>query len=101
MSLFKTFFPLPFVIMSQYRNDELLTGIAIVAKQLREKLGLSQEEVVNDIKIKTDISIHIGRIETAVGNISISNLSLLCEYYNIPLSKFMAKVEESVKKTKR
>ncbi|MBX2925440.1 MAG: helix-turn-helix transcriptional regulator [Chitinophagaceae bacterium] len=87
--------------MSQYRNDELLTGIAIVAKQLREKLGLSQEEVVNDIKIKTDISIHIGRIETAVGNISVSNLSLLCEYYNIPLSKFMAKVEDAIKKIKR
>ena len=87
--------------MSQYRNDELLTGIAIVAKRLREKLELSQEEVVNDIKIKTDISIHIGRIETAVGNISISNLSLLCEYYDIPLSKFIAKVEEAIKKIKR
>lgn len=86
--------------MSQYRNDELLAGIAVVAKQLREKLGLSQEEVVNDIKIKTDISIHIGRIETSVGNISVSNLSLLCEYYNIPLSKFMAKVEEAIKRLK-
>ena len=84
--------------MNQYRNDELLTGIAIIAKQLREKLGLSQEEVVNDIKIKTGISIHIGRIETAVGNISVSNLSLLCEYYNIPLSKFMVKIEEAMKK---
>lgn len=87
--------------MSQYRNDKLLTGIAIIAKQLREKLELSQEEVVSDIKIKTNISIHIGRIETAVGNISVSNLSLLCEYYNIPLSKFMAKVEDAIKKTKR
>ena len=84
--------------MNQYRNDELLTGIAIIAKQLREKLELSQEEVVNDIKIKTGISIHIGRIETAVGNISVSNLSLLCEYYNIPLSKFMVKIEEAMKK---
>ncbi|MBZ4188058.1 helix-turn-helix domain-containing protein [Niabella beijingensis] len=86
---------------NQYRNDELLTGIAIVAKQLREKLELSQEEVVNDIKIRTDIAIHIGRIETAVGNISISNLSLLCEYYNIPLSKLMTKAEEIIKKARK
>ena len=89
--------------MSQYRNSDLLTGIAVVAKQLREahNPSPSQEEVMTEIKIKTNISIHIGRIETAVTNISISSLSLLCDYYNISLSEFMKKVELEIQRLKR
>ena len=89
--------------MSQYRNSDLLTGIAAVAKQLREARdpSPSQEEVMTEIKIKTNISIHIGRIETAVTNISISSLSLLCDYYNISLSEFMKKVELEIQRLKR
>jgi len=45
--------------MSQYRNSDLLTGIAVVAKQLRDARdpSPSQEEVMTEIKIKTNISI--------------------------------------------
>ncbi|MCH5690855.1 hypothetical protein LWM68_45465 [Niabella sp. W65] len=56
---------------------------------------------MTEIKIKTNISIHIGRIETAVTNISISSLSLLCDYYNISLSEFMKKVELEIQRLKR
>lgn len=89
--------------MPQHRNSDLLTGIAVVAKQLRDARdpSPSQEEVMTEIKIKTNISIHIGRIETAVTNISISSLSLLCDYYNISLSEFMKKVEIEIQKLKR
>ncbi|WP_114790440.1 hypothetical protein U0035_14280 [Niabella yanshanensis] len=75
--------------MSQYRNSDLLTGIAVVAKQLREARSPapSQEEVMTEIKIKT--------------NISIGSLSLLCDYYNISLSEFMKKVELEVQRLKR
>ncbi len=97
MSLWITFFILPFDwLMKQYRDHKLLKGIAIVAKQLREDKGLSQEDVMNEIKIQSNINIHIGRIETAVGNMTISNLSVLCNYYNISLSKFFSKVEKEV-----
>lgn len=88
--------------MRHYRNNELLLGIASVAKELREhrKPKISQETVMNDIKIKTNISIHLGRIETGGINITISNLSLLCDYYEISLSDFMERVEESIRKQK-
>jgi transcriptional regulator with XRE-family HTH domain len=73
--------------MSQVRDNKLLKKIAVVIKQLREEKGLSQEEVYNDTNI------HIGRIETAKTNISVSSLSALCRYFKIKLSDFMKMVE--------
>ena len=73
--------------MSQVRDNKLLKRIAVVVKQLREEKGLSQEEVYNDTNI------HIGRIETAKTNISVSSLSALCKYFKIKLSEFMKIVE--------
>ena len=86
--------------MKHYKNNQLLIGIAEVATKLRgaKSSKLSQEDVMNDIKINTGISIHIGRIETAVNNITISNLSLLCDYYGVSLSKFFSLVENEMKK---
>jgi Helix-turn-helix. len=73
--------------MAQIRDDKLLRKIALVIKELREEKGVSQEEVYNDINI------HIGRIETAKANLSVSTLAALCKYLNISLSEFHRKVE--------
>lgn len=73
--------------MNQLRDSKLLQKIAIVIKQLRDEKGISQEEVYNDINI------HIGRIETAKANLSVSTLAALCKYFNISLSEFHRRVE--------
>lgn len=73
--------------MAQLRDEKLLKRIALAAKELREEKGLTQETVYNDTNI------HVGRIESAVSNLSISTLSALCKYYKIKLSDFMKQVE--------
>lgn len=84
--------------MKQYRDKKLLEAIASVAATLRKekKKGLTQEEVMNDLKINYNITVHIGRIETAVTNLSVSQLRLLCNYYNISLTDFFEKVEDKL-----
>lgn len=62
--------------------------MALVIKQLREEKGLSQEEVYNETNI------HIGRIETARANLTVSTLAGLCKYFKIKLSEFFRKVED-------
>ena len=74
--------------MGQIRDTKLLKKIAIVLKQLREEKGLTQEDVYNDTNI------HVGRIETANANLSISTLSALCKYFQINLSSFFTEIEK-------
>lgn len=81
--------------MPQYRDKKLLQNIAIILKELRNQGNLNQAEVYNDTNI------HIGRIETAKANLSVSTLSALCKYFNIPLSEFHKKVEALEAKTKK
>jgi transcriptional regulator with XRE-family HTH domain len=73
--------------MGQIRDSKLLKKIALVVKELRDAKKVSQEDVYNDINI------HIGRIETAKANVSVSTLSALCKYFKISLSEFHKKVE--------
>ena len=73
--------------MGQIRDTKLLQKIALVIKELREAKNLTQEDVYNDTNI------HIGRIETAKANLSVSSLSALCKYFKIPLSEFHKMVE--------
>ena len=73
--------------MSQYRDKKLLQKIAIILKELRDEAGLIQTDVYNET------GIHIGRIETANANLSISTLSALCRFYQISMSDFLKKVE--------
>lgn len=73
--------------MPQIRDRKLLQKIAIVIKELRDAKELTQEDVYNDTNI------HIGRIETAKANLSVSTLSALCKYFKISLSEFHRKVE--------
>lgn len=90
MSLLKTKFILILgLLMNQIRDNKLLRKIAVVIKQLREDKGLSQEQVYNDTNI------HVGRIETAKTNITVSSLSSLCKYFKIKLSEFMKLVENA------
>jgi len=74
--------------MRQLRDTKLLKKIAIVLKRLREEKGVTQEQVYNDTNI------HIGRIETASANLSVSTLSALCKYFKVKLSDFHRLVEE-------
>jgi transcriptional regulator with XRE-family HTH domain len=74
--------------MPQIKDTKLLQKIALVIKQLRETKDVTQEEVYNDINI------HIGRIETAKANLSVSTLSALCKYFKIKLSEFHRMVED-------
>ena len=73
--------------MPQIRDKKLLQKIAVITRELRTDRDLSQEDVYNDTNI------HIGRIETANANISVSTLSALCKYFKISLSAFHTKVE--------
>jgi transcriptional regulator with XRE-family HTH domain len=75
--------------MEQIRDKKLLQKIAIVVKKLRAKKGVSQETVY------IDTNIHIGRIETARANLSVSTLSALCKYFKIRLSDFFSEVENT------
>ena len=68
--------------MAHLRDNKLLKKMAIVLKQVREERGLSQEDVYNDTNI------HIGRLETAKANPTVSTISYLCDYYKINLSEF-------------
>lgn len=74
--------------MAQIKDTKLLQKIALVIKQLRNTKDVSQEEVYNDLNI------HIGRIETAKANLSVSTLSALCKYFKIKMSEFYRLVEE-------
>ncbi len=68
--------------MSQIRNEALLEKIGKKVKLLRENAQLTQEEFYNDT------GIHIGRIETATSNITVSTLDAICKYFDIALDQF-------------
>ncbi len=74
--------------MQQIRNTILLKKIALCIKQLREQKNATQEDVY------IDTNIHIGRIETARCNISVSTLAALCKYFKISMSDFFILVEK-------
>lgn len=78
----------PWHRMAQVRDTKLLQKIALVLKELRDEKGLTQEDVFNDTNI------HIGRIETAKANLSVSTLAAICKYFRIKLSEFYLRVEE-------
>ena len=66
----------------------LLEAIASRLKALRVAKGVSQETVYEDT------GIHIGKIETARYNITVSTLSKLCNYYGITLKEFFDKLSK-------
>ena len=86
-SLINYLFLVILLLMEQLRDTKLLQKISLVLKQLRDEKGVTQEDVYNDINI------HVGRIETARANLSVSTLSALCKYFKIKVSDFHKLVE--------
>ena len=86
-SLIKLFFHVILLYMEQIKDTKLLQKISLVIKQLRDEKGVTQEDVYNDINI------HVGRIETAKANLTVSTLSAICKYFKIKLSDFHKMVE--------
>lgn len=72
--------------MGQVRDEKLLVAIGLAFKQLRSARGLTQEQVYNDT------GVHIGRIETAQNNLTISTINQLCIYYDVSLTDFFKEV---------
>ncbi len=70
-----------------WKDTALLEAIAGKCKRLRAAKGISQEVVYEDT------GIHIGKIETAKYNITVSTLSRLCAYYGITLKEFFEELE--------
>jgi transcriptional regulator with XRE-family HTH domain len=70
------------VDMEREVNQELLHFIAQRIKALRTEKGLTQENFYNDTNI------HIGRIELAKRDISVSTISKICDYFEISISTF-------------
>ena len=74
--------------MTQIRDENLLLSIALVLKELREEMGVSQHDVY------METGVHIGRIEALKTNPSVCSLSVLLKYFRIKLSEFYLKVED-------
>lgn len=73
--------------MPQVRNEILLQTIGNTFKRIREEKGLTQEQVYNDT------GVHIGRIETATNNLSISTVYQICQYYEVTLADLFKKMD--------
>ena len=74
--------------MDEITNPQLLQKIGLVLKELRSRENLTQDRVY------IDTGIHIGRLETATRNCSVSTLSALCDYFEISMSEFFRRVEK-------
>lgn len=68
--------------MGQICNQILLEKIAKRVRELREVKSITQETFY------FDTNIHIGRIETAKVNITISTLDSICTYLQTDLATF-------------
>jgi hypothetical protein len=73
--------------MGQIRNQKLLRNMAVVIKQLREEQEQSQATVYGQTNV------HIGRIESATANPTVSTIAVLCEHFNISQSDFYKRIE--------
>ena len=71
----------------QIKNTALLKKISKRIKSLREEHGITQEVFYSDTNI------HLARIETAKGNISVSTLDAICKYFKISITEFFEGIE--------
>lgn len=78
----------------QYRNEQLLKKIGLVVKKLREDRSLSLLQIDIDYNMKMKGSINFGRIEQGKRNITISTISLICDYFEMSLSDFFTKLDK-------
>lgn len=68
--------------MMQRKDERLMQAIALRLRELRSQRGLSQYTVYMD----TDLN--IGNLELGRTNITVSTLSILCNYYGLTLEEF-------------
>ena len=68
--------------MGQIRNQALLNKIAKRVKTLRESAEITQEQFF------FDTGIHLGRIENATTNLTVSTLEAVCKYFGLTLQEF-------------
>lgn len=73
--------------MGKARNEKLLKKVALRLKELREENNITQEIFYNDT------GINISRIERAQRDFSMTTLSHICKYLNIPISEFLEGIE--------
>ena len=70
-----------------WRDIPLLELLACRFKELRVAKNVSQE------KVYEDTGVHIGKVETARYNLTISTISRLCRYYGVSLEELFADIE--------
>ncbi|MBS1599521.1 MAG: helix-turn-helix transcriptional regulator [Bacteroidetes bacterium] len=69
------------------KDKRLLKKVAFSLKQIREKKGLTQSDVYNEINI------HVARIELGERDVKLSTLSSLLAFYKIKISDFFKMIE--------
>lgn len=70
-------------IMERQRRNEYLVGQVVKRlKEIRQKRGLTQENV------RFDTDLNIGRIESGLHSITLTTLADLCDYYQVTLEEF-------------
>jgi transcriptional regulator with XRE-family HTH domain len=68
--------------MAKSRQVQFLKKVGLRVKQLRAARGITQEDFYNDT------GIHVGRIETAQRDISMSTLHSICKYLEVTPEEF-------------
>ena len=74
--------------MGHIRNQKLLQQIGKRIQALRMEANMTQEEFYHDT------GIHLGRIETAQTNLTISSLDAICKYFDISLDEFFKDIAD-------
>jgi transcriptional regulator with XRE-family HTH domain len=68
--------------MAKSSNSQFLKRVGLRIKQLRKEKDITQEDFYNDT------GIHVGRIETAQRDFSMTTLNKICKYLDVSLSDF-------------
>ena len=71
----------------KHKNDKLLRSIGTRLKQLRVERGYTQEVVTDRI------GVNVGLYEVGETNITVVLLTVLCNFYEIPLEEFFRGIE--------
>lgn len=69
----------------RYRDEKAIKRLIAGLLKLRHEKGVGQEDFQNDT------GINIGRIESGEGNLTISTIQKICDYYSLPVEDFFAK----------
>ena len=73
--------------MTERRDIKLIRQVTDRLRALRKARGLTQAAVYEDT------GVHIGKIESRDTNLSITAVSILCNYYEITLEEFFRGIE--------